>query len=203
MCASRARSELAEMSWTGRLPGAKSRARAGRKLQRKPQLQNGALKPYLVPEVGTHDRKVVFCETSYYFMLKVIGGSCNGVPVTFLVRPTAFLDRFFQSVVEILILPAFRSLGLSIEFDLVDQQAGKTLGLAMNFLILGRDRGNRRRLGRCLGLGMTDRERLGQRRVQFNNRGLNFGDRALGFGSCALGRRHWNWNWSLNGGASD
>ena len=76
-------------------------------------------------------------------MLKVIGGSCNGVPVTFLVRPTAFLDRFFQTVVEIFVFPAFRDLCLIIEFDLVDQQVGKTLGFAVNVLMLGRDRGNR------------------------------------------------------------
>ena len=75
-------------------------------------------------------------------MLKVIAGSCNRVPVTFLVRRAALLDRFFQTVVEILVFPAFRDLGLIIEFDLVDQQAGKTLGLAVNVLILGRDRRN-------------------------------------------------------------
>ena len=80
-------------------------------------------------------------------MLEVIAGSSNGVAVTLLVRPTALLDRFFQTVVEILIFPAFSDLGLIIEFDLVDQQAGKTLGLAVNVLILGRDRGNRRRTG--------------------------------------------------------
>src|SRR5208337_5626451 len=146
MCASRARSELAEMSWTGRLPGAKSRARAGRKLQRKPQLQNGALKPYLVPKIGTHDRKIVFCETSYYFMLKVIAGSCRRVPVTFLVRGTAFLNRFFQSIVEIFVFPAFRNLGLIVEFDLVNQQPSKPLCFVVNFLIVRRGRGNWRRL---------------------------------------------------------
>src|SRR5216684_3924263 len=116
------------MTWTERMRAARSRARAGKKFQRKLKLQNGALKPYLLPKVGTHDGKIVFCETSYYFMLKVIAGSCNGVPVTLLVRPTAFLDRFFQTVVEIFVFPAFRDLCLIIEFDLVDQQASKTLG---------------------------------------------------------------------------
>jgi hypothetical protein len=120
------------MTGTGQLRPAKSRAKAGRKFQQEPGLQNG---------------KVVFCETSYYFMLKVIAGSGNGVAVTLLVRAPAFLDRLFQTVVEILVFPAFRDLGLIIEFDLVDQQAGKTLGLAVNALILGRGRGNRRRLG--------------------------------------------------------
>src|SRR5467141_4753320 len=128
-----------KMNWTERLQPAKNRARAGRKFQRKPRLQNGALKPYLLPEVGTHDRKIVFCETSYYFILKVIAGSCNRLPVTFLVRRTAFLDRFFQTVVQIFVFPPFRDLGLIIEFDLVDQQASETQGLAVNVLILWRD----------------------------------------------------------------
>src|ERR1019366_8616562 len=85
-------------SWTGRPRAAQRRARprekiATKKFQRKPGLQNGALKPYLLPKVGTHDGNIVFCKTSYYFMLKVIAGSGNRVPVTLLVRGTAFLDR--------------------------------------------------------------------------------------------------------------
>ena len=47
---------------------------------------------YLLPKVGAHDRDVVFCETSYYFTMKVIGGSGNCIPVTFLVRHAAFVD---------------------------------------------------------------------------------------------------------------
>src|ERR1035438_7828681 len=47
---------------------------------------------YLLPKVGAHDRDVIFCETSYYFTMKVIGGSGNCVPVTFLVRHAAFVD---------------------------------------------------------------------------------------------------------------
>src|SRR5258708_28403720 len=126
------------MTWTGQMRGERSRARAGRKIQRKLKLQNGALKPYLLPKVGPHNGKVVFCETSYYFMLKVIGGSGNRVAVTFLVRGTAFLDGFFQTIIEILVFPAFRDLGLIVEFDLIDEQTGKALGLAVNLLILGR-----------------------------------------------------------------
>src|ERR1035437_6513329 len=153
--------------WTGRPRGAQRRARprgesATKKMQRKTGLQNGALKPYLLPKVGTHDGNIVFCETSYYFMLKVIAGSGNRVPVTLLVRGTAFLDRIFQTVVEILMFPAFGNLGLIIEFDFVGQQAGKTLRLAMDFLIVGRGGGNRQRLGCGCGLraGVTDGERL-------------------------------------------
>src|SRR5216683_3793263 len=125
------------MTWTVQLRAAKSRAMAGRTFQRRPILQNDALKPYLLPEVGTHDGKIVFCETSYDFILKVIAGSCNRLPVSFLVRRTAFLDRFFQTVVKIFVFPAFRDLGLIIEFDFVHQQARETLGLAVNVLILG------------------------------------------------------------------
>src|SRR5258708_37314921 len=108
-----------KMNWTGRLRPAKNRARAGRKFQRKPRLQNGALKPYLLPEVGTQDRKIVFCETSYYFILKGIAGSCNRLPVTLLVRRTTFLDRFFQTVVKIFVFTSLLYLGLVIDFDFV------------------------------------------------------------------------------------
>src|SRR5260370_20737696 len=142
------------MTWTGQMQAARSRARAGRKFQRKLKLQNGALKPYLLPKVGTHDGEVVFCETSYYFMLKVIGGSGNRVAVTFLVRGTAFLDGFFQTIIEIVVFPAFGDLCLIIEFDLVNQETRKTLGLALNVLILGRVRGSARSFRRCLGRGL-------------------------------------------------
>src|SRR5260370_2615217 len=171
-----------KMNWTGRLRPAKNRARAGRKFQRKPRLQNGALKPYLLPEVGTQDRKIVFCETSYYFILKVIAGSCNRLAVTLLVRRTAFLDRFFQTVVKIFVFPAFRDLGLIIEFDFVDQEARETLGFAVNILILRRDGRSSRRHGCCLAIRMTDRQRFSQCRAHFsfNDCGLNFGDRAMG-----------------------
>lgn len=159
---------------TEHLRAARNRARAGKKIRRKPRLQNGALKPYLLPKVGTHDGEIVFCETSYYLILKVIAGSGNRVAVTFLVRGPAFFDRFFQTVVEIFVLSSFRDLGLIIEFDLVDKQAGKALGFAVNVLILGREsgswslgRGFERRFGRCFErrfeLGTTDWQRLGQR----------------------------------------
>src|SRR5260370_12223586 len=95
-----------KMNWTGRLRPAKNRARAGRKFQRKPRLQNGALKPYLLPEVGTQDRKIAFCETSYYFILKEIAGSSNRLAVTLLVRPPPFLDRFFHPALHTFVFPA-------------------------------------------------------------------------------------------------
>src|SRR6266478_5454492 len=161
------------MMWTGQMRAARSRARAGRKFQRKLKPQNGALKPYLLPKVGTHDGKVVFCETSYYFMLKVIAGSGNRIAVTFLVRRTALLDGFFQTIVEIFVFPAFGDLCLIVEFDLVDEKTGKTLGLPVNVLILGRGRGSersfRRCLGRGLGMGVTDGQRFGEGRVHFNS----------------------------------
>ena len=119
---------------SGQLQAAKGPPRE-EKFQRELQLLYDALKPYLVPKVSTHDRKIVFCETSYYFMVKVVAGSGNGAPVTFLVRPTAFLDHFFESVVEIFALSALGDLCLIVEFDLVDQQAGKALGFAVNVLI--------------------------------------------------------------------
>src|SRR5258708_40250502 len=128
------------MSWTGQLLAAKSRGRAGRKFQRKPRLRNDALKPYLVSEVRTHDGRIVFGETSYDLILKVIARCCNRLPVPFLVRRTALLDRFFQAVVEIFVFPAFRDLCLIIELDLMNQKARKTLGLAVNVLLLGPER---------------------------------------------------------------
>src|SRR3981081_2444564 len=128
-----------KMYWTERLQAAKKRARAGRNFQRRPRLLNDALKPYLVPEVRTHNGRIVFCETSYNLILKVIARCCNRLPVAFLVRRTAFLDRFLQAVVKIFVFPAFRDLCLIIKLDLIDQQASETLGLAVNVLILGRE----------------------------------------------------------------
>src|SRR5271163_5022953 len=135
-----------QLAWriaTGRLRATKSRARPGRKFRREPIPQNSALKPYLLPKVGTHERPVVFCETSYDFIVKVIAGSCNRAAVTFLVRRLAFLDHFLEAVVEVLVFPPFRHLGLVVEFNFVDQQAGKTLRLAVQVLILGRHRRDR------------------------------------------------------------
>src|ERR1700693_3244778 len=95
------------MGWTGRPRGARNRARTKKDLARKTQLQNGALKPYLVPKIGTHDGEIVFGETSYYFMLEVIAGCGNCIPVTFLVRRPALLNSFFQTIVEIFVFSAF------------------------------------------------------------------------------------------------
>jgi len=52
------------------------------------------MEPYLMPEIRSHDGDVVFCETSHQFMLKVIAGGRNRVPITFLVRAAAFFNRF-------------------------------------------------------------------------------------------------------------
>src|SRR5260221_5658347 len=139
------------MSWTGQLLAAKSRGRAGRKFQRKPRLRNDALKPYLVSEVRTHDGRIVFGETSYDLILKVIARCCNRLPVPFLVRRTALLDRFFQAVVEIFVFPALRDLCLIIELDLINLKERKTLGLPVNVLILGRESRNGRRFEGWLG----------------------------------------------------
>src|SRR5271169_5076859 len=207
------------MAGIGRLQAARNRARAGRKFRRKPRLQNGALKPYLLPKVGTHDGEIVFCETSYYLILKVIAGSGYRVAVTFLVRGPAFFDRLFQTIIEIFILPAFRNLGLIIEFNLVDQEAGKALGFAVNVLILGRhggSRGFRGCIGRCLGhrfrVGTTDRQRLGERR----SLSCRAGHRRRSRRCCRLGvawsmrgeriveswrRLHWRLRWERRGDA--
>src|SRR5258708_36950182 len=71
-------------------------------------------------------------------MLKVIAGSRNRVPVTFLVRAAAFFDCHFQAIVEVFVLSAFGDLRLIVEFDFIHQQARKTLGFAVHILILGR-----------------------------------------------------------------
>ena len=101
---------------------------------------NGAIKPYLLPKVGTHDRQIVFRETSYYFILKVIPGGCNSAAVTLLVRAAALINHFFQTIVKVLVLAAFGDLCLIIKLDFIDQKAGKSLSLAMNVLILRRKR---------------------------------------------------------------
>src|SRR5271163_4709841 len=112
-------------------------------------------------------------------MLKVVGGSGNGVPVTFLVRGPALLDRFFKTVVEIFVLSAFRDLGLVVEFDLVDQEAGETLRLAVNVLIFRRHGSRRRSLWYRVDLSMDYRLRFGQRRIDFDHSGVWFSDRGV------------------------
>ena len=94
------------------------------------------MEPYLMPEIRAHDGDVVFGETSYQFMLKVIAGSRNCIPVTLLVRAAAFLNRFFQTIVKIFVFPAFRDLRLIIKFDFVHQQAREALRFAMYVLVL-------------------------------------------------------------------
>src|SRR5579862_2731708 len=73
-------------------------------------------------------------------MVKVIAGTGDGIPVTLLVRRPTFLDGFLQTVVKVLVLAAFADFCLVVEFDLVDQEPGKTLSLVVNVLILGRHR---------------------------------------------------------------
>src|SRR5258708_24422429 len=94
-------------------------------------------------------------------MMKVIGGDCNRTPVTLLVRDATLVDRIFKTIIEIFILAPFRYLGLVVELDLVDQEAGKTLRFAMNVLILGGNPRRRGRFGRCSNC-LTDRQRLRQ-----------------------------------------
>src|SRR5208283_5954265 len=106
--------------WDWAAAAGKKPSQSRKKISARTRTAKRRTQTYLLPKVGTHDGKVVFCETSYYFMLKVIAGSCNRVPVTFLVRRTTLLDRFFQTAVEIFVLAAFGDLCLIVEFDLVD-----------------------------------------------------------------------------------
>ena len=96
------------------------------------------MEPYLVPEIRAHDGDVVFGKTAYQFMLKVIARSCNCIPVTFLVRAAALLDRFLEPIIKIFVLAAFGNLSLIIELHFVDKQARKTLGFLVSFLIVER-----------------------------------------------------------------
>jgi len=73
----------------------------------KNQTAKRSTQPYLQLEIGTHNLQIVFCETSYHFMLKVIPRSCNRIAVTLLVRRPALLDRIFQAVVKIVLASAF------------------------------------------------------------------------------------------------
>jgi len=82
-----------------------------------------------MPEIRSHDGDIVFCETSYQFMLKVIAGGRNRVSVTFLVRAAAFFNRFLQTIINVFVLPAFRDLRLIVELDLIHQQTSEALGL--------------------------------------------------------------------------
>ena len=69
-------------------------------------------------------------------MLKVIARSCNRVPVTVLVRGTAFLDLILQAFAQIFALPPLGNLGLIIKLYLIDQQAGKAARLFVDLLIV-------------------------------------------------------------------
>ena len=92
-------------------------------LERIPRLQNDALKPLPTVKVRTHNRQIVFSRASYYFILKVVSGSCNCAPVTFLVRCPALVDDFLEAIIDVFILAAFCDFGLIVELDLVDKKA--------------------------------------------------------------------------------
>jgi hypothetical protein len=81
------RPEEAEVDdWDWAIAGGNKPSQGRRKIPTNTATAKRRTQAYLVPEVGTHDRKIVFCETSYYFMLKVIAGSSNRAAVTLLVR---------------------------------------------------------------------------------------------------------------------
>src|SRR5271166_1546078 len=130
-------------------------------------------------KVWTHHAQIVFCETSFDFIFKVIAGSCNRGPVTLLVRRAALVDRILQAIVEIFAGAAFSELGFVIKLDLIDQQARKAPSLAVEFFVFRRHRrAGWRRLGRYLGMQVAYCQGFGVNFVLGNSCGLNFDDRA-------------------------
>src|SRR6266581_6537417 len=85
----------------------------------------------LLAEVCTHYRIVIFRQAAHDFLLKIVSTGCGGVAVALLERGATLFNIFFQPIVKILVAATFRNLRLVIELDLIDQQAGKTLCLAV------------------------------------------------------------------------
>src|SRR5258708_25044285 len=83
-------------------------------------------------ENRTHDRDVVCSQAAQNFLLKIVCAGCRRVAVSLLVCRAAFLNVVLHSIVKIFVLASFGDLGLVVQFDFIDQQAGETLRLAMD-----------------------------------------------------------------------
>src|SRR5208283_2767219 len=86
----------------------------------------------LEAEVRPHNREIILGQAAHQFVLKVISARSDGATVAFLERPPALVDVFLQTVVQILVAPSFSHFRLVVELDLVNQQAGEALRLAMD-----------------------------------------------------------------------
>src|SRR4029077_8579854 len=77
----------------------------------------------LSPEIGAHDRYIVFGQTADQLGLKIIRRGSHRASVPLPVCGTALFDVFLQAIIEILVAAAFGHLGLVVELDLVHQKA--------------------------------------------------------------------------------
>src|SRR5208282_4041708 len=89
-------------------------------------------------EIRSHDGCVVFGQAAQQLVLKIISGGGHGGAVALLKRASALVYVFLETVVQILVAAALGDLGLIVELDFVDQQAGEALRLAVNVGVLGR-----------------------------------------------------------------
>src|SRR5580658_6629246 len=98
-------------------------------------------------------------------MLKIVSARGNCAAVTLLEGAMALINIFLQAVVKILITTSLRDLRLIVELDLIHQQPGESLRLAMNVCIFGGK--SSQRIGSC----GRSRGGAGMRRRYFDNLG--------------------------------
>src|SRR5260370_31286551 len=73
--------------------------------------------------------------TANNLLMELVCGARQRVAIAFVVRSATFFDIFFQAVVQVFVIAAFGNLGLIVELDIVHEEAGEALRLAMNFAV--------------------------------------------------------------------
>ena len=103
----------------------------------------------LAPMIET----IIFRQAANHLLAEVVGAGGHAVSVALLESSTALFDVFLEPVVQIFVLAPFGDLCLIVQLDLIHQQPGKALRLAMDVGILGRQVGEwicrRSRSGCC------------------------------------------------------
>ena len=92
----------------------------------------------LAMKVRPQQRNIIFGQAADEFGAEVIGAGRYGVAVALVVGRPALIDIFFEAIVQIFMLAAFRNFGLVVKLDLIHQQPGETLRLAMKVGIFRR-----------------------------------------------------------------
>src|SRR5216684_1133003 len=97
----------------------------------------------LAVKIRTHDGDVVLGQAAQQLMMKIVAAGGGRVAVALLKSAAAFVDIFLETVVQILVTPAFRNFCLIIKFDFIYQQSREALRLAMHVRVCGREFGKR------------------------------------------------------------